>query len=287
MMYSEPSGKHGAGDLVPRTESGWRKRLYVVIFEAETSAGKAFDAALLIMILVSIVVVMLESVASVQMTYGATLRLVEWGLTALFTAEYMIRLAVVGHPARYTRSFFGIVDLLAILPSYLSIIFPGSQSLLTIRALRLLRIFRVFKLVRYLGPANLLMTALQSSGRKVVIFLSTVLILVLILGSMMYLIEGGTDGFTSIPDSVYWAIVTVTTVGYGDIAPITPLGKILAAAAMIMGYSIIAVPTGIVTAEIIQVSRGSSTPVCPDCLSVGHKGDSAYCKDCGSALPRS
>ena len=255
-----------------------------MIFEAETWAGKAFDICLFVAIVLSVLAVMLESVASVQSAHGAALRRLEWALTALFTAEYVIRLSVVGNPFRYARSFFGVVDLLAILPSYMSIIFPGSQSLLTIRALRLLRVFRVFKLARYLGQANMLMTALQSSGRKVVIFLSTVLILVLILGSAMYLIEGGNAGFTSIPESVYWAVVTVTTVGYGDIAPITPLGKTLAAAAMIMGYSIIAVPTGIVTAEIMAATREAPTRVCPDCLAVGHEGGASYCKTCGSAL---
>lgn len=266
-----------------RTES-LRQRVYVAIFEAETRAGKAFDVCLLVAIVLSVVAVMLESVESIQSIHGAALRRLEWTLTALFTVEYAIRLSVVGNPFRYARSFFGVVDLLAILPSYMSIIVPGSQSLLTIRALRLLRVFRVFKLARYLGQANMLMTALQSSGRKVVIFLGTVLILVLILGSAMYLIEWGNAGFTSIPESVYWAIVTVTTVGYGDIAPVTPMGKTLAAAAMIMGYSIIAVPTGIVTAEIMAATRESSTRVCPNCLAVGHEGGASYCKACGSAL---
>jgi voltage-gated potassium channel len=256
----------------------------MVIFEAETPGGKAFDVALLVAIVVSVLAVMIESVPSISATYGRQLRVLEWFLTGLFTLEYLIRLAVVRTPIRYATSFFGVVDLLAVLPSYLSVVLPGSQSLLTIRALRLLRVFRIFKLARYLGQANLLLTALRSSGRKVVIFLGTVLILVLILGSAMYLIEGGTGGFTSIPASVYWAIVTVTTVGYGDVAPITPLGKTLAAAAMILGYSIIAVPTGIVTAEIMQATRGASTRVCPECLSVGHDTASRFCRDCGNRL---
>ena len=266
----------------------WRQRLWVVIFEAETPAGRAFDVALLIAILASILAVMLESVPSINSSYGGNLRAFEWLITGLFTVEYGLRLAVARCPGRYARSFFGVVDLLAILPSYVSLFLPGSQSLLTIRGLRLLRIFRVFKLARFLGQANMLVTALRASGRKVVIFLGTVLILVSILGSAMYLIEGEASGFTSIPASVYWAVVTLTTVGYGDLVPVTAIGKTLAAVAMIMGYSIIAVPTGIVTAELIQTARDAPPPPvrgCPDCLSSGHDPNSRFCKDCGASLP--
>lgn len=265
----------------------WRRSLYSVIFEAETPAGIAFDAALLVAILASVVVVTLESVPSIRTDHGVVLRGVEWVLTGLFTVEYIVRLAVVRRPMRYARSFFGIVDLLAVLPTYVSLVLPGSQGLATIRALRLLRVFRVFKLARFLGQANILVTALRTSSRKVLVFLGTLLILVLILGSAMYLIEGETSGFTSIPTSIYWAIVTLTTVGYGDIAPITPLGKALAAAAMVMGYSIIAVPTGIVTAELVQAARDTTTRVCLRCLSSGHEGGARFCKDCGYPLPGS
>ncbi len=268
--------------------AGWRQQLWVVIFEADTPAGRAFDVALLIAILVSIVAVMLESVPSIGSAYGRGLRAFEWLITGLFTVEYVLRLGVARRPVRYARSFFGVVDLLAILPSYVSLVLPGSQSLLTIRGLRLLRIIRIFKLARYLGPANMLITALRSSGRKVVIFFGTVLLLVLVLGSAMYLIEGESSGFTSIPTSVYWAVVTLTTVGYGDLVPVTTVGKALAAAAMIMGYSIIAVPTGIVTAELMQTARDASPSAvrgCPDCLSSGHEPGSRFCKDCGASLP--
>jgi len=258
-----------------------------VIFEADTPAGKTFDVVLLVAILVSVVAVMLESVAEIRDDYGRWLRGAEWLFTILFSIEYAVRLACVRRPLRYATSFFGVVDLLAVLPTYLSIVLPGSQSLLTIRALRLLRVFRVFKLARFLGQANMLTHALRSSRHKVVVFLGTVFVLVVILGSAMYLIEGAAAGFTSIPQSVYWAIVTLTTVGYGDIAPQTPVGKMLAAAAMILGYSIIAVPTGIVTAELVQAEREAvpSTRSCPACLSSGHTRRARYCCDCGEPLP--
>ncbi len=259
-----------------------RERLHAVIFEAETPAGKAFDVALLAVIVIAVVLVMLEIIPSVRATHGPALVAAEWVVTVLFTLEYVVRLVVVRHAGAYARSFFGVVDVLAIVPTYLSLVVPGSQSLLTIRALRLLRIFRVFKLARFLGQANVLTAALRSSGHKVAVFLGTVFILVVILGSAMYLIEGEASGFTSIPESVYWAIVTVTTVGYGDFAPVTPLGKALAAVAMVMGYSIIVVPTGIVSAELVQAVREPSTRVCPECLSPGHENGARYCKDCGS-----
>jgi voltage-gated potassium channel len=211
----------------------------------------------------------------------------EWSFTLLFTLEYLLRLVCVPQAFAYARSFFGIVDLLAILPTYLSILFPGAQSMLVIRALRLLRIFRVFKLGRFLGEANVLTTALRSSRHKVSVFLGTVLILVTIIGAAMYLIEGEENGFTNIPISVYWAVVTMTTVGYGDIAPNTVVGRILAALVMILGYSIIAVPTGIVTSEIIEAVRWPipTTRSCPACMSEGHEVRARYCKDCGTELP--
>ena len=264
--------------------AGWRARLYVIVFEADTPPGKAFDVSLLLAILLSVAAVMLETSESVRARHGAALRALEWGFTVLFTLEYGVRLAIVPRASVYARSFFGVVDLLAVLPSYLSLLLPGTQSLLVIRALRLLRIFRVFKLGRFLGEANLLLTALRTSRDKVIVFVGTVLILVLILGAAMYLIEGPERGFTSIPVAVYWAIVTVTTVGYGDIAPQTVIGQILAAAAMIMGYAIIAIPTGIVTAELLQAFHQPTTGTCQACLSEGHVYGARYCRDCGAAL---
>lgn len=262
-----------------------RERLREIIFEADTPAGKAFDVALLVAIFGSVLAVMLETVASIRDRAGDLLRISEWIFTGLFTVEYVARLAVVERPLRYARSFFGLVDLAAVLPAYLSLLLPGAHSLLVIRALRLLRIFRVFKLGRFLGEQNLLMISLRRSRAKILVFMATVLILDLILGSGMYLIEGEASGFTSIPVSMYWAIVTMTTVGYGDIAPATPLGQALAAVVMIIGYSIIAVPTGIITAGIVEASRMPvTTRSCAHCTSEGHLPDARYCKDCGERL---
>ncbi len=274
-------------DPVTAARAAWRKRWYVIIFEADTPAGKAFDVALLIAIVLSVVAVMLESAVGTEGDVDLWLRALEWGFTALFTVEYVVRLAVVSRPLGYARSFFGVVDLLAVLPTYLSLLLPGSQSLLVIRALRLLRIFRVFKLGRFLGEANLLLRALRTSRDKVIVFIATVLILVLILGALMYLIEGPENGFTSIPVAVYWAIVTVTTVGYGDLAPQTIAGQMLAACAMILGYSIIAIPTGIVTAELLENWRMATTRTCPACTSEGHEQGARFCKDCGVSLEAS
>ena len=262
-----------------------RERLRQIIFEADTKAGKAFDVALLAAILGSILVVMLESVASIRTAYGTALRVAEWFFTVLFTIEYLARLWVVERPLRYARSFFGLVDLLATLPSYLALLVPGAHSLLVIRSLRLLRIFRIFKIAHLLTEQNLLLTSLRMSRAKVFVFLASVLILNLILGSAMYLIEGPPSGFTSIPTSVYWAIVTMTTVGYGDIAPVTPLGQALAAFVMILGYSILAVPTGIITAGIVEAARAPiTTRSCPHCTSEGHHPESLFCSDCGQPL---
>lgn len=262
-----------------------RERLRQIIFEADTPAGKAFDVALLAVIVASVLAVMLESVASIRARAGDLLRVSEWIFTVLFTAEYVARLAVVERPLRYARSLFGLVDLGAVLPSYLSLLFPGAHSLLVIRALRLLRIFRVFKLTRFLGEQNLLLISLRRSRAKILVFMATVLILDLLLGSAMYLIEGEASGFTSIPVAMYWAIVTMTTVGYGDIAPATPLGQALAALVMIIGYSIIAVPTGIITAGIVEAARAPvGTRACAHCMSEGHVPGARYCKDCGERL---
>ncbi len=260
--------------------------MHEVIFEADTAAGKAFDVALLVAIFLSILVVMLESVRSINEEHRVSLQAAEWAFTLLFTAEYVLRLLCVRQPWRYARSFFGIVDLLAILPTYLSLILPGSQSLLVIRGLRLLRIFRVFKLARFLSEASELRAAVWASRAKITVFLVTVLILVVILGSAMYLIESGAgSGFTSIPQSMYWAIVTMTTVGYGDIAPVTALGKTVAAAIMMLGYCMIIVPTGIISAELAQASvKPVTTQSCANCLAEGHDPDARHCKYCGQTL---
>ena len=263
----------------------WRFRLHEVIFEADTPAGKLFDVALFVCIVLSVIAVSLESVTSIQERYGAILRAAEWVFTILFTVEYVLRLIAVRSPLRYARSFFGVVDLLAIVPTYLSLIFVGTQSLIVIRALRLLRVFRVLKLTQYLTAAQTLSVAMRASVRKIVVFLGTVLTLVLIVGALIYLIEGEANGFTSIPQSVYWAIVTMTTVGYGDVAPQTVLGKLLASAVMILGYGIIAVPTGIVSVEIAAAhKRGVSTQACLECAVEGHDQDAIHCKICGAKL---
>jgi voltage-gated potassium channel len=247
--------------------------------------GKGFDVVLIISILASVIAVMLDSMGSVRLQYGRLLLLTEWFFTLLFTAEYVLRLLCVRRPFKYAVSFYGVVDLLAIIPTYLSLILPGSQYLLVIRILRILRIFRILKLVSYLGEARLLMQALRASGRKVAVFLFTVLTLVVIFGSLMYVIEGAVNGFTSIPRSIYWAIVTLTTVGYGDISPQTTLGQALASLVMILGYSIIAVPTGIVTVEMSQTfGHKVSTQACPECSAEGHDTDARHCKFCGAAL---
>jgi len=272
--------------LVPESATRhWRRRLHEIIFEAETPGGKAFDIALLLAILLSVTAVLLESVGGIRARYGLELRAPEWFFTTLFTIEYLLRLVCVGKPLRYALSFFGIVDFLAIVPTYLSVLLPGAQSLIVIRALRLLRVFRVMKLVHFVGEARMLRAALHASRRKIVVFLGTVLTLVLIIGALMYLIEGEQHGFTNIPQSIYWTIVTMTTVGYGDIAPATVLGRVLASVVMILGYGIIAVPTGIVTVEMASVKkRPISTRSCGECMAEGHDSDAVHCKFCGAKL---
>lgn len=263
----------------------WRLKLHEVIFEADTKAGKAFDVMLISFILVSVAVVMLESVSAVREQYGDYLHAIEWGFTILFTIEYVLRLLCVGRPDKFAVSFFGLVDLLAILPTYLSLLIPGTHYLLVIRTLRVLRVFRIFKLVTYLREADRLLRALRASRRKIAVFLYTVLTVVIVVGSLMYFIEGETSGFTSIPRSIYWTIVTLTTVGYGDIAPVTVIGQMLAAVVMILGYGIIAVPTGIVTAELVYGHREQvSTQACVECAAEGHDADAVFCKYCGARL---
>ncbi len=270
-----------------RALAPWRQHMHEVIFEADTPAGKAFDVVLLIVIVLSVVIVMLDSVQAINRQYRRPLQIAEWTITILFTVEYVARLICIGRPLRYVFSFYGVVDLLAVIPTYLSVFISGSQSLLVIRALRLVRIFRVFKLSRYLTEARALVNALRATRARITVFLVVVLALVIIIGSAMYMIEGTLPDseFTSIPRSVYWAIVTMTTVGYGDIAPQTVLGQVLAAAVMILGYAIIIVPIGVFSTEMLAVSkRGVSTQACPSCAADGHDLDARHCKYCGARL---
>ncbi len=263
----------------------WQRSLHTVIFESDTPAGRAFDLALMCAILLSVGSVTLESVAAIRSDHGTFLRAAEWFFTILFTVEYVLRLLSVRYPARYATSFFGIVDLMSIVPTYLSVFFAGTQSLLVIRTLRLLRVFRVLKMAHYLTQASALRRALAASKAKITVFLGTVVILDLIVGALMYLIEGEANGFTSIPRSMYWAIVTMTTVGYGDIAPATVPGQMLAAVLMVLGYGIIAVPTGIVSVEMAHVRATEiTTRACRSCSQEGHDVDARFCKHCGSAL---
>jgi len=262
-----------------------RLKIYETIFESDTPTGKIFDVILLILIATSVIIVMLESVIEINKIYGNILNIAEWSITIIFSVEYMLRIWSVKKPSVYIKSFFGVIDLLAILPAYLSLIFIGSHGFIVIRGLRLLRIFRIFKLSRYTVAGKTIITALRNSWAKIGVFLFGILVVVIILGTMMYLIEGEQNGFSSIPKSIYWAIVTVTTVGYGDIAPQTPLGQVFASFAMILGYAIIAVPTGIVTAEFtIERMKKQNSQVCPLCLKEGHESDSDFCKFCGAKL---
>lgn len=267
----------------PRRDS--RATLHEIIFEADTRAGKAFDIALIITIVLSIIAVMLDSIRAVRIVYGSMLDGVEWFFTILFTIEYVLRLYCIGRPIRYATSFFGVIDVLAVAPTYLSLLLPGSEYLIVIRVLRVLRIFRVLKLVQFIGEANILLRAVRASSHKIIVFLFAVITLVVIFGALMYLVEGEENGFTSIPRSIYWAVVTLTTVGYGDISPKSGLGQAVAAIVMILGFSIIAVPTGFVTAELTRkFDRGVSTQACPQCSAEGHTVGAKYCKDCGAAL---
>jgi voltage-gated potassium channel len=262
-----------------------RYKLHEIIFEADTFWGKFFDVGLLILIVLSVLVVMLESVTEVSENFGYIFFIAEWIFTVLFTIEYFIRLIAVGRPLKYITSFMGIVDLLSILPTYLSLIAVGSPSLIVIRSIRLLRIFRIFKLARYISESMTLAQAMRTSWPKIFVFLMAVLTIVIIMGTIMYLVEGAENGFTSIPLSIYWCIVTMTTVGYGDIAPQTVGGQFIASIIMILGYGIIAVPTGIVSAEYIQKKKSEITrQSCPECSREGHEPDATFCKYCGAKL---
>ncbi|WP_435262319.1 ion transporter [Tenacibaculum sp. nBUS_03] len=263
----------------------WKDTLHEVIYEADTRAGKLFDIILLIAILSSVLFVMLESVDEIELKYGNILNVGEWILTILFSIEYILRIISIKKPSKYIFSFYGIIDFLSTIPKYLSIFFIGTHSLVALRALRLLRVFRILKLARFIGESNNFIKALKASKAKIAVFLFFVLILCMILGTIMYLIEGGENGFTSIPRSVYWAVVTLTTVGYGDIAPHTPFGQFVASIIMVLGYGIIAVPTGIVTSEMTKVNDiNLNTQSCPNCSHGEHNDDAIFCSHCGSKL---
>jgi len=272
----------------PNRETPLRHRLYVIIFEHDTWGGKAFDVALLLAVGLSVLAVTLESVDTIRADYGTPLRAAEWLFTAVFTVEYVLRLYSAKRRLRYAFSFFGIVDLLAAAPTYASVIFPGAQSFLALRVLRLLRAFQVLKLVRLYRESDTLMRALRASGPKITVFIGTVLCIVVVVGAAMYFVEGPAHGFRNIPVSIYWAIVTLTTVGFGDITPQTPLGQIIASTLMILGYGIIAVPTGIVSAEMVRSTRAGGSPSksapCSACGLDEHQSDAAYCRSCGTSL---
>ncbi|MCG9684191.1 ion transporter [Vibrio sp. Isolate23] len=262
-----------------------KNQLYVIIFGTHTRAGKAFDIALIIAIISSLIVLVLESVPTIHAKWATELRYLEYTFTGLFTLEYLLRLYCSPKPVAYAKSFYGVIDLLAILPTYLTLFFPSASFMGVIRAIRVLRIFRVLKLVRYLQESNILLRSLLMARRKIFVFFSSVAILVIIFGALIYVIEGPKNGFTSIPLSIYWAIVTITTVGYGDLVPQTILGKAIASITMLMGYSIIAVPTGIITAELHQEMNAHKSLVrCPNCSRSGHDSDAIHCKHCGSKL---
>jgi voltage-gated potassium channel len=275
-------------DTYGKPPAGLRRRMFDIIFEADTPAGRRFDVALVIVIMLSILAVVLDSVPRLHHDHGETLNVVEWTFTVLFTIEYLARLACVQRPWRYATGFYGAIDLLAVLPTYFSLLVPGSNLFLAIRVLRLLRVFRIFKLTLYIEEYTRLGEALAASRRKIMVFLSVVLMAILILGTVMYVVEGPENGYTSIPVAMYWATVTMTTVGYGDITPHTQLGKAIASCMMLMGWGILAVPTGIVTAEMsARHGRGSAARLlggrdCPACGSSGHERASRFCKDCGA-----
>jgi voltage-gated potassium channel len=271
----------------PPEHQGWRQRWYEVIFGHETRAGATFDVLLLIAIVASVLVALVDSVPEWNARHGTLFYRLEWGFTLIFTAEYLVRLAVVRHRWRYARSFFGVIDLLAVLPTWLSLLFPGAQYLLVIRVLRIMRVFRVLKLIRYVDEAQLLVAAMLNSWRKIFIFLLAIVTIVTVFGAVMYLVEGPENGFTSIPLSMYWAIVTVATVGFGDLVPVTALGRLIASMLILIGYGIIAVPTGIYTAELVSsVRQARDSRHCGACGLPGHEPDAAFCRGCGGPVPR-
>lgn len=270
----------------PAPKKDWRSKLHEIIYEADTPAGKIFDIVLLVIILLSVALVMLESVTVLNLKYFWEFYVAEWVITIIFTVEYILRILVIKKPKKYIFSFYGIVDLLSTLPSYISFFFGGQNLLFAIRALRLLRVFRVLKITRYIGESNKLTNALKNSKAKILVFLFAVFIICVIAGTLMHLIEGEAGGFDNIPLSIYWCIVTLTTVGFGDIAPITPLGRLIASILMITGYGIIAVPTGIVSAEYSKEEKNipKNTQVCPNCAEPKHMDDAVHCHKCGAHL---
>jgi len=272
--------------LTSSNKQNWRSRLHEIIYEADTPLGKLFDIILLILIVLSVVFVMIESVQNIPQQFHTYLYVGEWVITVFFSIEYIARIITVKKPSRYIFSFYGIVDFLATIPLYLSFFIVGSNALITVRALRLLRVFRILKIARYIGESNKLIIALRDSRTKIFIFLFAVFIIAIISGTIMYLIEGEESGFTNIPISVYWSIVTLTTVGYGDIAPVTAFGQLIASFIMILGYGIIAVPTGIISAEYTRSSIhiDTNTQACHNCNEVRHSDKSKYCHNCGLAL---
>lgn len=269
---------------------GFRAKLYTIIFEADTRTGQLFDRCLIAAILASIAIVIAASVPHLNLRFGKIFTALEWFFTLLFTLEYALRLYCSRRPLRYALSFYGIVDLVSILPTYFALLFPEAHSLIDVRILRLMRVFRIFKLTMYVAEFQTLGHALRASSRKILVFLSVVFMVVLILGTLLYVVEGAEHGFTSIPTSIYWAISTITTVGYGDITPKTDLGRFIASVIMLMGWGTLAVPTGIVTSEMTAeryraVKHTPTTRCCPECISEGHAPDAQFCKDCGSKLP--
>lgn len=282
MSSTPPSAPFG------KPAPGWREHLYTIIFEADTPAGRLFDLGLIVAILISVIVVVLDSVGGLAQRYGTVFDWLEWGFTALFTAEYLLRLACVRHPMRYATSLFGVIDLLAVLPTYVAILFPEAYALADVRVLRLLRVFRILKLVSYVNEYGVLLAALAASRRKILIFLSFVMMVVLLLGTTMYVVEGPQNGFTSIPTSVYWAITAVTTVGFGDIVPKTDIGRAISSVMMLIGWGTLAVPTGIISAEL--TARRSPFPepttlTCPNCLEEELGEGDRFCRKCGEKLP--
>ena len=283
---ADPGHRESDAYLLGKPAAGWRRRVFNVVFESDTRAGKIFDVILIVAILLSVAAVLADSVAGIALRHGALLNALEWVFTILFTLEYVARLSCVERPIRYARSFYGLVDLLAVLPTYLAVFFPDAALLIDVRILRLLRIMRIFKLTAYQSEFRLLGEAMAASRRKIVVFLSVVVMIVLIIGTLMYVIEGPEHGFTSIPFAIYWAISTISTVGYGDVVPRTEFGRALASVMMLIGWGILAVPTGIVTAEMTAQRFRSRRPPgkCRQCGSTDHDDDAAYCRICGAKL---
>lgn len=270
-----------------RPASGWRLRMYTIIFEADTRAGRLFDLGLIVFILASVVVVVLDSIESISARHARLFDVMEWTFTVLFSIEYVARLVCVRHPLRYARSVFGIIDLLAVLPTYLAVLVPGLHALIDVRVLRLLRLFRILKLAAYVAEFGALGRALAASRRKIMVFMAFVMLVVLVMGTLMYVVEGPANGYTSIPVGVYWAITTMTTVGFGDITPKTDLGRVIASVMMLIGWGTLAVPTGIVSAEFTsqRIPREPTTRTCHECLTEGHSPSARFCRDCGAELP--